>query len=171
MRGRYRKTGADVEAIISRWVQGHEPSPDELEGFTKSQRAVIAVRVMDHNKQAQESKNAADRAHRKVVRRATPVADREPCQVCGGFRPIAQQHHVRPVASQTAGSPADTRTVWLCPNCHTILHAWVANPMAFVGDDANEMLTREQWRAMAELVLGSGCWKGWPQTGGTNAND
>lgn len=113
--------------------------------------AAAAVNIMERRKAARRQEQ---REHRRAVRRATPIAAREPCFVCAGFKPITQRHHLRPVASQQPGDPHDTRFVWLCPNCHTIFHAFAAGAEAtaeFAG-----MLTPAQWRVMCRILAATG---------------
>jgi predicted HNH restriction endonuclease len=45
------------------------------------------------------------------------------CQVCEfAYPPIVHLHHVHPLASTNEDS---NETIWLCPNCHAIVHELV----------------------------------------------
>ena len=50
--------------------------------------------------------------------------DREPCEVCGKFRQVAEAHHIVPLGQQfDAGrSEPDHSHAWLCPTHHAVVH-------------------------------------------------
>ena len=42
------------------------------------------------------------------------------CHACGfSYPPIVHGHHIKPVAATNGVS---VKTVWLCPNCHAMVH-------------------------------------------------
>lgn len=63
-----------------------------------------------------ERKRAAAQRHRAMSDEfAHPC-----CQGCGfAYPPVVQLHHLNPIA-ESDGS--DKATVWLCPNCHAMVH-------------------------------------------------
>lgn len=55
------------------------------------------------------------------------ASERTECFVCGKFKSISQAHHVIPLAEQydRGFSVPDNEHVWLCPNHHAIIHAFI----------------------------------------------
>ena len=66
----------------------------------------------------------------RQLRGMTPRGERQPCFVCGKYRPITHLHHVIPVDDlarlvvkrQLYGVNLYMPTVWLCPNHHALWH-------------------------------------------------
>ena len=112
---------------FAEWLKGFDgytsrQIAEACESFTISQRVAIAERVREQIRQRRETLRTAKRKAKAGIRARTPKGEQEPCFICDGCRPITVRHHVKPVAISDPDDPESLRTVWLCPNCHTILH-------------------------------------------------
>jgi hypothetical protein len=134
-------------------IAAGQPIPAAALALRRGQRAMLAAQAEAILAHRRDAKRQVVSKHRAKVRAATPSAERQPCYVCGKYRPITQRHHLKPVGTQTPADPIDTRFVWLCPNCHTIFHAFLAGAEATV--EFAGMLTAPQWAAIGRVHNGT----------------
>jgi hypothetical protein len=124
----------------------------------KTQSEVVINLVLDSVKeQKRDEKNAWIAA----ARRDFLPSLRAPCIVCGKHRAITHAHHLIPLAQQYDrgfGEP-NHRHVWLCPNHHVVVHAFIDSGEAIQQPGAAatflEDTTQEQRGTILEVVMRS----------------
>ena len=63
------------------------------------------------------------------ARKLTEQNPKQPCLLCHKFIEISEIHHLIPLSLQYKHGiqNPDTSFVWLCPNCHKIVHKFISN--------------------------------------------
>lgn len=65
----------------------------------------------------------------REARAAFAPGPRQPCEVCGRYRSLAQAHHIVPLACQVGPEPSHDH-VWLCPTHHAAVHLLIAQSLS-----------------------------------------
>lgn len=95
-----------------------------IEGLNESQRALIVCKFYELINQRKKDVKAECKAWIQNARSEFFPGRKRKCQVCGGYKELAQPHHIYPLAVQFWDGLQDPVQdfVWLCPTHHSMVH-------------------------------------------------
>lgn len=91
----------------------------------------------------------------KAARAAFRPGERQPCEVCGKYKSLAQAHHVVPLAQQYGADSLNHEHVWLCPTHHSAIHILISQSTARrlkAGRSQIEMLNELEHAELSRLL-------------------
>lgn len=88
------------------------------------------------------------------------TSERQNCYICRKWRAITQAHHIIPLSIQfeIGLTEPDGTHAWLCPNHHTILHAFLDGSISAASPNFGGLLAgfgRDELERMHELLMQS----------------